>query len=170
MSLDGDANRKKNTENNMIGWNTTASRARPPGPSEPPRAVTHAPSHLTRSKLCRYRPIIWTRSAEKKPALSTLWRNSIAAVVGPAVRLLHRGHCPLNPSMRSVSAQFCAQTKRRRGPCQLKTSRDRRPLSTAARSSRRQSGVAVCATGALTARRGAKTKIWTTLNNVSALP
>ena len=38
-----------------------------------------------------------------------------------------------------------------------------------ARSSRRQSGVAVCATGALTARRGAKTKIWTTLNNVSAL-
>jgi hypothetical protein len=39
-----------------------------------------------------------------------------------------------------------------------------------ARSSRRQSGVAVCATGALTARRGAKTKIWTTLNNVSALP
>jgi hypothetical protein len=30
-------------------------------------------------------------------------------------------------------------------------------------------GVAVCATGALTARRGAKTKIWTTLNNVSAL-
>ncbi len=48
--------------------------------------------------------------------------------------------------------------------------RDRRPLSTAARSSRRQSGVAVCATGALTARRGAKAKIWTTLNNVSALP
>jgi len=47
--------------------------------------------------------------------------------------------------------------------------RDRRPLSTAARSSWRQSGVAICATGALTTRRGAKTKIWTRLNNVSAL-
>ena len=43
-----------------------------------------------------------------------------------------------------------------------------RPLATAARSSWRQSCVAVCATGALTARREAKTKIWTTLSESRA--
>jgi hypothetical protein len=57
------------------------------------------------------------------PCASTLWRNSIAGVVGPAVRLLHWGHSPFNPSMRFVSAQFSAQTGRCRGSCQLKTSR-----------------------------------------------
>jgi hypothetical protein len=56
------------------------------------------------------------------PCASTLWRNSIAAVAGPAVRLLHGGTAP-NLSMRFVSAQFCAQTGRRRASCQLKTSR-----------------------------------------------